>query len=76
MTSFENNVIDLGDYEVDASSNLLPWGRIGRDLLGRSLVPLSRASLRRLLDSPKSRLPDHFCRLVADDSSPLACALA
>lgn len=37
---------------------------------GSSLVPLARASLRRLLDCPKSRLPDHFCRLVANDSSP------
>jgi hypothetical protein len=25
MTSFENNVIDLGDHEVDAPSDLLPW---------------------------------------------------
>jgi len=50
-TSSENAVVDLGDHEVDASSDRLRWGSCGRDLLSLSSI-LSRGPHRtRLLDA-------------------------
>jgi len=73
MTSSENVVIDLGDHEVDASSDRLRWGSCERDFLGL-VGPLARTSPNAFVGRLRNRLPDHLCRLVADDRCLLSRA--
>lgn len=78
MTSSENVVIDLGDHEVDASSDRLRWGSCGRDLLGSRRSPANRiasTSPSAFVGRARSRLPDHLCRLVAAVRRPLSLGL-
>lgn len=60
MTSSENVVIDLGDHEVDASSDRLRWGSCGRDLLGLRRSPaksIASTSPNAFVGHARNRLP-------------------